>query len=399
MNERASVAPTEVRAAPHTCRMTEITLEGFSRVPIIEALIPAFLFLAPFVYLVACKSKSAGSTSCDAPATQNSVTGEFDTSNIRVTKILIHPIKSCRGTSVQQARYTLEGFEYDRKWCIIDARNNSVVTARQFSKMVLIYPRIVLGSSLEPGRLEVSFPKSSGCEPFSVPLNLGEEDVRHLRRVEVSLWSKKDIDGYICESLSGRSPSTILSEYLERPVHLVFKGPRPRVCPPTRRFPKLDAPSHFQDAYPFLIISEESVAAVQREVREMVGSQGVGDEWTERELEIERFRPNIVIKGAGAPFIEDIVTEMTIASEKQIADHELSLAHLVSKCTRCMLPNVDTMTGVRDNAVPFKALMKFRKGLDPARASLPCLGCNGVFTREGVMKVGDWVHVKQTGLV
>ncbi|KAI5998104.1 MOSC N-terminal beta barrel domain-containing protein [Pisolithus albus] len=365
--------------------MTEITLEGFSRVPIIEALIPAFLFLAPFVYLVACKSKSAGSTSCDAPATQNSVTGEFDTSNIRVTKILIHPIKSCRGTSVQQARYTLEGFEYDRKWCIIDARNNSVVTARQFSKMVLIYPRIVLGSSLEPGRLEVSFPKSSGCEPFSVPLNLGEEDLTMclIIRVEVSLWSKKDIDGYICESLSGRSPSTILSEYLERPVHLVFKGPRPRVCPPTRRFPKLDALSHFQDAYPFLIISEESVAAVQREVREMVGSQGVG------------FRPNIVIKGAGAPFIEDIVTEMTIASEKQIADHEPVARALGLQ----VLPNVDTMTGVRDNAVPFKALMKFRKGLDPARASLPCLGCNGVFTREGVMKVGDWVHVKQTGLV
>ncbi|KAI6136190.1 MOSC N-terminal beta barrel domain-containing protein [Pisolithus sp. B1] len=340
-----------------------------------------------------------GSPVSDAPATQNPITGEFDTSNIRVTKILIHPIKSCRGTSVQQARFTLEGFEYDRKWCIIDARDNSVVTARQFSKMVLIYPRIVLGSSLEPECLEVSFPESSGCEPFSVPLNPGEEEIRHLRRVGVSLWRKKDIDGYICESLSGRSPSTILSEYLERPVHLVFKGPRPRVCPPTSRFPKLDAPSYFQDAYPLLIMSEESVAAVQGQVREMVGSQGVGDEWTERELEIERFRPNIVIKGAGSPFVEDIITEMTIASEKQFDDREPSLVHLVCKCTRCTLPNVDTMTGVRDNAVPLKSLVKFRRGLDPARASLPCLGCNGIFTREGVVKVGDWVHVKQTGQV
>ncbi|KAI6163709.1 MOSC N-terminal beta barrel domain-containing protein [Pisolithus thermaeus] len=329
----------------------------------------------------------------DVPATQNLITGEFDTSNIRVTKILIHPIKSCRGISVQQARFTLEGFEYDRKWCIIDARDNSVVTARQFSKMVLIYPRIVLGSSLEPECLEVSFPESSGCEPFSVPLNPGEEEIRHLRRqvhLGVSLWRKKDIDGYICESLSGRSPSTILSEYLERPVHLVFKGPRPRVCPPTSRFPKLDAPSYFQDAYPLLIMSEESVAAVQGQVREMVGSQGVGDEWTERELEIERFRPNIVIKGAGSPFVEDVITEMTITSEKQFDDHEPSLVQLVCKCTRCTLPNVDTMTGVRDNAVPLQVFDE---------VSLPCLGCNGILAREGVVKVGDWVHVRQTGQV
>ncbi|KAI6133643.1 hypothetical protein EV401DRAFT_2053448 [Pisolithus croceorrhizus] len=318
---------------------------------------------------------SIGPPASGVPATQNLITGEFDTSNIRVTKILIHPIK---GDSVQQARFTLEGFEYDRKWCIIDARDNSVVTARQFSKMVLIYPRIVLGSSLEPECLEVSFPESSGCEPFSVPLNPGEEEDPPLTEAK-----RKISTGYICESLSGRSPSTILSEYLERPVHLVFKGPRPRMCPPTGRFPKLDAPSYFQDC--------ESVAAVQGQAWE--------NEWTERELEIERFRPNIVIKGAGAPFVEDVITEMTITSERQFDDHEPPLVQLVCKCTRCTLPNVDTMTGVRDNAVPFKSLMKSRRGLDPAGASLPCLGCNGILAREGVMKVGDWVHVRQTGQV
>ncbi|KAI6048067.1 MOSC N-terminal beta barrel domain-containing protein [Pisolithus marmoratus] len=379
--------------------MSEIILEGLPELPAIGALIPAFVIFTSFIYLASRRSKLSGSTSCDAPATHSPTTADFDISNIRVTKILIHPIKSCRGTSVQQARYTLEGFQYDRKWCIVDARDNSVVTARQLSKMVLIHPRIVPGSSLEPGRLEVCFPEGSGCEPFSVPLNPGEEEVGHLRRVGVSLWGKKDIDGYICESLSGPSPSIVLSEYLEHPVHMVFKGPRPRICPPTSRFPKLDVPSYFQDAYPLLIVSEESVVAVQNKVREMIGSQGVGEEWTERELEIERFRPNIVIKGAGAPFVEDIMTEMTVTSEKRVVDHETPLVHLVCKCTRCMLPNVDIVTGVRDNAVPFKTLMKFRRGLNPARANLCCLGCNGVFTEEGVMRVGDWVHVRKTGPV
>lgn len=63
------------------------------------------------------------------------------------------------------------------------------------------------------------------------------------------------------------------------------------------------------------------------------------------------------------------------------------------------LPNVDPATGVRDDAVPFKVMMKFRRGLNPAYASAPCVGCNGVFTGEGVIRVGDWVHVRQMGTV
>jgi hypothetical protein len=63
------------------------------------------------------------------------------------------------------------------------------------------------------------------------------------------------------------------------------------------------------------------------------------------------------------------------------------------------LPNVDPATGVRDNAVPYKVIMQFRRGLDPARSSAPCVGCNGILTGEGVVKVGDWVHVRQMGFV
>lgn len=69
-------------------------------------------------------------------------------------------------------------------------------------------------------------------------------------------------------------------------------------------------------------------------------------------------------------------------------------------CARLsQLPNVDPATGVRDNAVPFKVIMQFRRGLDPARSGSPCVGCNGILTGEGVVKVGDWVHVRQMGFV
>ena len=57
------------------------------------------------------------------------------------------------------------------------------------------------------------------------------------------------------------------------------------------------------------------------------------------------------------------------------------------------LPNVDPQTGVRDPAVPYKVLMKFRTGIDPANMNKPCFGCNGVVDGSGIVRVGDGVRV------
>lgn len=67
------------------------------------------------------------------------------------------------------------------------------------------------------------------------------------------------------------------------------KGPRVRKCPATPRFPKLDAPAYFQDGFPLLLVSEESVGAIQKRIRAMVGTQGISDKWAEEELEVERY--------------------------------------------------------------------------------------------------------------
>lgn len=105
------------------------------------------------------------------------------------------------------------------------------------------------------------------------------------------MWGQK-LQGYICQALTqhseSRTPSSILSEYFERSVNLVLKGPRIRACDPTFDFPKLESSLVFQDGYPLLLLSEESVQVAENEVRKYIGVQGVEERWKEDSLVIER---------------------------------------------------------------------------------------------------------------
>jgi uncharacterized protein YcbX len=99
------------------------------------------------------------------------------------------------------------------------------------------------------------------------------------------------VDGYICGKsarTNSETPSSILSKYLGRPVHLSYKGPRPRICHPTQIFPALEASISYQDGYPLLFLSEESVEEVERQLRGHVGTQGIEERWKKDKLAIER---------------------------------------------------------------------------------------------------------------
>ncbi|KAJ7724219.1 MOSC N-terminal beta barrel domain-containing protein [Mycena metata] len=310
---------------------------------------------------------------------------------VTVAKILVHPIKSCRGISVEYSRYTPEGLDHDRKWCIIEAHENVVITAREFPKMVLITPEIVVDpASPHSGVLSVSFPQESGCEPFSLPLAPTQAILDGWKRIEKIMMFDVAMDAYISEALPSppaRSPSVILSDYFGRPVHLVYKGPQPRTCDPTPTHPNLEAKAVFQDCFPLMVLSAESTMRVEEELRGHVGTQGIDERWRSESLGIERFRPNIVFQGAG-PFAEDAWQEIRIGSMP-----DAPIISMVSKCTRCLLPNVSPETGEKDRAVPFKTLMKFRR-VDPHNKMKACLGCNGVPSSAGVVRVGDSVAAK-----
>ncbi|KAG6831279.1 hypothetical protein H0H93_013807 [Arthromyces matolae] len=199
------------------------------------------------------------------------------------------------------------------------------------------------------------------------------------------------LDGYIGHSLPLSQPSvasSISSLFFNKPVHLVYKGPSPRLAEKTPTFPELSVTTMFQDGYPLLMLSKESMEEIEGEIRERVGTMGVGEVWKDGKVDIRRFRPNIIIEGGG-PFAEDAWEEVTIGSKDAPA------INLVSYCPRCLLPNVSPQTGERDKAVPYKVLSKFRAGMDPSQKLIPCVGCNGVFTGCGTVNVGDIVYVKK----
>lgn len=72
-----------------------------------------------------------------SPALKNCLTRD-----LVVTKLLVHPIKSCKGTSVQISEYDNGGLKFDRTWVIVSAETGKFFTARDLPEMVLIHPTV-----------------------------------------------------------------------------------------------------------------------------------------------------------------------------------------------------------------------------------------------------------------
>jgi len=106
------------------------------------------------------------------------------------------------------------------------------------------------------------------------------------------MWpTENPVDGYICEAINEAkgTASATLSKYFEKPVHLVYKGSLPRKIAPTTSFPDLDATAKYQDMYPMLVLSEESMAAVENELQSHIGTQGIDERWRTDKVPIERY--------------------------------------------------------------------------------------------------------------
>lgn len=121
---------------------------------------------------------------------------------------------------------------------------------------------------------------------------------------------------------------------------------------------ELEGPTRieFQDEYPFLIASRESLTFVNAQLNQILAQESMKVDrqfWDSRKvnnevaLPIQRFRPNIVLKSRDGQkhfpaFSEDSWETIWIKSEKSQDDASLELPiHLVARCERCLLTTVD----------------------------------------------------------
>ena len=162
---------------------------------------------------------------------------------IEVTQRNIYPIKSAAGIALDTATIEERGFQHDRRWMLVDA-DGRFMTQREHPRMALI--RV----GLMKDHLSINAP---GMEAAVVPFESGTRNT-----IPVVVWNDT-----VQASFVSRDIDKWFSSFLETPCHLVqMNDTSHRPVEEKSGFSRHQV--SFADAYPFLLIGEESVASAGR---------------------------------------------------------------------------------------------------------------------------------------
>ena len=279
-----------------------------------------------------------------------------DSSNVQATVsgLFVHPVKSCAGVALREARLMDTGLDLDRAWMVVDAEGR-FVTQREQPRMALVRPQIKV--------LEVVL-----RAPGMLALHLGINEVEQPARVQV--WGD-EVDAWDMGDVAGQW----FSDFLGQPgLRLVRFDPEVTRLASKQWTGEVEAPIEFADGFPLLVVGEASLAELNQRLA-AAGHAAVG---------IERFRPNIVLAGLQA-HDEDRLHELRIAT----AEGEVVL-RLVKPCPRCPIPNVDPATGETSPEV-LAALSSYRANALLGGAITFGLNCVIVQGAGATLRVGDAV--------
>ena len=297
-----------------------------------------------------------------------------------VVALRIYPIKSCRGIEVQEARLKMSGLDLDRHWMFVDASDNKFLTIRSNSKMTLI------DTSIDFEKDELTISIKDNPKKVTIAAHPTQEWLKaNTKLEEVEIWENKT-DGW---SYSDEINSTF-TEHFGKPVKLIYKGPSKREAGGSGS-PDMygkDVPHMFADLMSVQIASEASLNDLNKQL--------VAHDYDGERLTIERFRPNIVVKGH-EPWEEDRWKRVQIVT----IDHEQELLwrvglDVVCRCARCQVPNVNPNTAEKHAHEPWDTLMKFRR-VDKGSVAKwkPCFGMLCLPTKEGPVRVGAKFEVME----
>lgn len=262
---------------------------------------------------------------------------------LTVSRLFIYPVKSLGGIEISSAVLTDRGFQYDRRWMLVDD-NNQFITQRDFPRLALFQVNII-----DEGLQVIHKP---GKEHILIPFR-----PLHNEYLFVTVWDDLCMAQPVSEEINDW-----FSKILSFPCKLVYMPDE------VRR--KVDANyasnneiTSFSDGYPLLIIGQASLDELNRRLIEP--------------LPINRFRPNIVFTG-GIPHEEDVLKHFTI--------NNINL-YGAKPCARCTITTINHETAEKGKE-PLKTLATYRM-----KNNNIYFGQNLLYEGSGEIKVGDEIKV------
>ncbi|WP_436856883.1 YcbX family protein [Citrobacter tructae] len=266
---------------------------------------------------------------------------------LTLTRLFIHPVKSMRGIGLTHALADVSGLAFDRIFMLTEL-DGTFITARQFPQMVRFTP-----SPFQDG-LHLTAPDgSSAVVRFA---DFAAQDT------PTEVWGN-----HFTARIAPDAINQWLSGFFSRSVQLRWVGPQL-----TRRVKRHAAvPLSFADGYPYLLVNEASLRDVQQRCPASV--------------QVEQFRPNIVVSGAQA-WEEDNWKVLRIGEV---------IFDVAKPCSRCIFTTVSPEKGVKHpSGEPLATLQSFRTAQDNGDVDF---GQNLIARNSGVIRVGDEVEILKTG--
>ncbi|KAJ5486405.1 hypothetical protein N7530_000705 [Penicillium desertorum] len=378
---------------------------------------------------------------------------------MKVSQLYVYPVKSLRPTTITEGVLTTRGFQYDRHFMllkVIPAEDGSGTTTLKnmhvphFPEMALFhtdieYPETEKDSGKliityhppaesatrprETNRLEIPLqPNPKALKPFKIVMhqspttgyNMGAEynnwfSARFGYPVVLAYLGphSREVLGTLAPAKKDKkTPLRTIRESLtssdrkwERVLPMLIPPQTARSLTPTLVFAtsavvlvlvlyyfytvyaQHEDRITFADCAPYLVISETSVDNVSARLPD-------GEE-----MDRTKFRPNIVVSGAGEAFEEDFWGALTVNAG---LEHGSSRLLLTGNCVRCQSLNVDYETGkmgTGESGAVLKKLMKDRR-VDTGAKYSPVFGRYAFLEPKGEgisLRVGDEVLVSEKG--
>ncbi len=266
---------------------------------------------------------------------------------MQVSQLYIYPIKSLGGIALQTVEVTDRGFQYDRRWMLIDT-NNRFISQREVAEMALLKVNI----------------NSSGLEVFHIA---NPSDILKVQfgpynglSLNVSVW-----DTGCNATLVSEAADSWFSKKLNIECRLVYMNDEDKIQI-DEKYNINNRINSFSDGFPILIASEASLNDLNNRLDEA--------------LPMNRFRPNLVISGT-KPFEENEIKEFTIGDIHFFG---------VKPCARCVVTTIDQSNAVKGKE-PLKTLATYRNYNNKI-----LFGENVIAMQTGSISVGDAVRVLQT---